>query len=335
MMNLLMSDLTKKMVSSNPFQKLLEEPNIDHTLRMILYTRFLKTYSKPTKMFQNLNDSLSLISMVLDILRVDRLTFYELSHSRDQKLVIYNLLFEYLRILCIDNPKVKNHILNLMGKFIESIEPGGEIFMKYLCFFEEFSAENLDVLKRGEVVRNYTDTILSWICQEDSLFTSQSAFLFGMLPRLLVFNGIPIKDNQQVVLRCLFNSKYTNVIGQLRGTKLDVLLRTAATEGKDELYEFEDSHNFRIIVVRDIRIRVLCAYFNALRACIEKGNPLLRKFCQNLYSLDFFKKSLSFKLPLEFKLSIIYFLEELFLVDMDGPRLTVHFIINELFDEVI
>ena len=334
MMNLLMSDLTKRLVSKNPFQSLLEDIRLEPILRLVLYTRFVKTYSKPTKIFQNLNESLSLVSTILEILRVDRLTFYELSHSTDQKLVIYNLLFEYLRIVCMDNPKVKAQIFVLMSKFIESIEPGGEIFMKYLCFFEEFAVDNLAILARPETVKVYTDTILGWICTDDTLFTCQSVFLLGMLPRLVTYQGKAIKDNQQIVLRAIFSSKHSAVLGLLRGQRLGVLLKGLAREVKEEYFEFEDAESFRLILVREPKVRVLGSYFAAIRGCIEKGNPLLRKFCQNLYPLEFFRQSLGHKLPLELRLSMLHLLEELFILDMDG-RITVSFVIDELFDDAL
>lgn len=336
MLNLLMSDMSKQIIAKNPFHFVLENEEVDNFLRHALYTRSLNEYARPPKIFQDLSVSLSLVSNLLEILRVDKLTYYDLSHSKDQKFVIYGLLFEFLRIVCIGNQKVKAQIYEEASHLIQSVESNCESFIKYLFFFEEFALDNPLVLNQPRLVHGYVESFLSLVLNSEDAFCAQSCFLLRMLPKLIKCGDQVFKENQQIVLSLIFDQRFGSVFGQLRGDKLQQFLKNFVPAPKNEVITEGGEPYKKEAVVNDSRIRFIGAYFHTLIACVEKTNPLLQRFCQNVYSLEFFQRIFGLRISnFEFNIPLLRFLIELYLSDKEPSKISINFVIEEFLDDFL
>lgn len=335
-MNLLMSEISKNVIFRNPYHFLLEHEKIEITLRQSLYIRFLKIYAKPPSIFQNLNESLNLIDTILDILSMDRLTFYELCHSRDQKFVIYNLLFEYLRIMCIDNWRVKYHVFKTLETFIKSIDTSCGMFYKYMTFFEELVIDNPLILNDPELIQTYVDCILTWIENSEDEMGNYSGYLMGILPNLTTHEGVHKKDNQQIVLSALFSKKHSKYFNRLRGMRLQVFIKSIISEQKNESLNIPGETKDTLYIIPDERIRFLSAFTQTLIACVEGSNPLLEKFCQNIFPLEFFEATLSLKgLNLDLRLPILQLLHELYIKTKYANKITFNYLVDKLIEKCV
>jgi hypothetical protein len=335
-MNLLMNEIAKNTVYKNPYQFLLEDDRLEISLRQIIYMRFLKQYAKPPSIFQNLNESLHMIDTVLEILSLNRLTFYDLAHSRDQKFVVYNLLFEYLRVMCMDNWRVKYHVFKAMQPFIESIEPNNTMFLKYMTFFEELTKDNRLILTNKKTVQSYVDCILTWVSQAEEPMDSHSTFLMGILPKLVVNEGQYSQENQQIVLSSIFAPKNSGFFNQFKGQRLQIMIKQVISDDKTNFFSKEISGSDVRFIVPDERIRFLAAFVQTLLACVESNNPLLERFCQNIYPLEFFESTLSLKsLKLDLRLPLLNFLIELHVKSKHASKVTYNYFVDSLVEHCI
>lgn len=335
-MNLLMNETAKNTVYRNQYHFLLEDETIDINLRQVLYMRFLKVFAKPPSIFQNLNESLHMIDTVLEILSIDRLTFYDLAHSRDQKFVVYNLLFEYLRVMCIDNWRVKYHIFKALQPFIESIETSNNMFLKYMAFFEELASDNMLILGNRKTVQTYVECILTWVSQTEETMDTYSSFLIGILPKLMVHEGVHIKENQQIVLSSIFSAKHASFLDQFKGQRLQIMIKTVIREDKTTYFSKDIDKTDTRFIVPDERIRFLAAFVQTLLACVEANNPLLERFCQNIFPLEFFESTISLKsLKLDLRLPLLNFLVELHVKSKHASKVTYNYFVDSLIETCI
>jgi hypothetical protein len=335
-MNLLMNEVSKNTVYRNPYQFLLEDEKLDINLRQVLYMRFLKVFAKPPSIFQNLNESLHMIDTVLEILSLDRLTFYDLAHSRDQKFVVYNLLFEYLRVMCMDNWRLKYHIFKALQPFIESIEANNSMFLKYMTFFEELVKDNKLILSNRQTVQTYVDCILTWVSQAEEEMDSYSSFLIGILPKLVVHEGEHIKENQQIVLSSIFSTRHANFFNQFKGHRLQIIIKTVIADDRTEYLTKEISKNEVRFIIPDGRIRFLASFVQSLLSCVEANNPLLERFCQNIFPLEFFETTISLKsLKLDLRLPLLNFLIELHVKSKHASKVTYNYFVDSLIESCI
>ena len=331
-----MSDISKQIITKNPFHYILENEEIDNFLTHTLYTRSLNQYARPPKIFQDLSVSLSLISNILEILRIEKLSYYELSNSKDQKFVIYSITFEFLRIVCINNQKVKAQVYEEMKFLIESMEPNCETFIKYFFFFEEFVIDNPLIIQNTKLVQVYVESFLYYILNSEDINCSQSCFLLRILPKMIKCNGAVNKDNQQIVLSHIFDNRFTSIFGQFRGDKLYQFLKNIVPAPKTEVFKETGDIYGKEGVFNDSRIRFIGAYFSVLIACVENTNPLLQKFCQNVYSLDFFNKIFMLRIwNLELNTPILKLMIELYLKEKESSKISLNFMIEEFLDDFL
>lgn len=335
-MNLMMNEVAKNTVYRNPYQFLLEDDRLDINLRQLLYIRFLKQFAKPPSIFQNLNESLHMIDTILEILSLDRLTFYDLAHSRDQKFVVYNLLFEYLRVMVMDNWRVKYHVFKALQSFIESIEPNNTMFLKYMTFFEELVKDNKLILSNKQTVQTYVNCILTWVSQAEDPMDSHSTFLIGILPKLVRHENEHLKENQQIVLSSIFSAKNNTFFNQFKGQRLQINIKSVISEDKTHYFTKEIDKSDVRFIIPDERIRFLAAFVQTLLSCVEANNPLLERFCQNIFPLEFFESTISLKsLKLDLRLPLLNFLIELHVKSKHASKVTYNYFVDTLVESCI
>ena len=154
----------------------------------------------------------------MDVVRLVKLTFYELSHARDQKFVIYSLTFDYLRFMCLGNGKVKAKVYEHIRSFFDSIDSNSELFMKFVYFFEEFIDNNEAFLLGNEtLVAKYIDCIIAWIVRENEQNGQRVCILLSVLRKFTVLDNNSINQNQKLVMTSIFSQKYSSYFSLFKG----------------------------------------------------------------------------------------------------------------------
>lgn len=337
MLDHLMRDTIKKMTMENQFHSLIELSDIDLSLRQVLYTRFVKVYAKPQRIFQHLNDSLSFTDILFEILRFDRLSFYDLSNCQDQKFIIYSLVFDYLRVVCASNSAIKETLFNYLKDFLWTIQDNKcEPFAKFMYFLEEFVTNNKQFLLERQLVQKFATTLLEWICSRETIYSTHAIFMMGILSKLVMLDKKPIVENQKIVLTALFEKRHSEVFNQFRRPRLITLLKNIQYEEDRidiDLKTLEESP--KKFVVYDSKARFLARYFETLVSCFEQGNLLLQKFCQNIYPLDLIKEAFNnIGKDLVLRNTLLRFIDELYLQTREIDKITANHIIEVFFDDV-
>ena len=211
------------------------------------------------------------------------MSYYQLMEVQDEKNILFEMFFQYLRLTSMDNESVKQAIYNQLKAFLAIDLSKSEFYPSLLYFMEELISDNRELLTNEKIVRDFANEILSFILHEDDKFKPICIFALSILKKLIMCDGEVIKESQNIILSLIFSSKYECLFSEFFGSRLGSFI-LEFEEGAEKYTSLHSTEAHKICIVNP-KLRFLNNFFLIVNASIADKNSFTENFCQNLYDL--------------------------------------------------
>ena len=328
--NALMQEVTRTFKNRNEYSDILKSLNRKTEFYQILKMRLMKKFAQPTRLFQYLNHSIHIVELLIDILRLDRISPLGIVKMETSRQRSFAKFFDYLRITCSDNDLIKQSILLKMPTFFKLNLANTKFFNNYLFFLDEWIENSHNVLADINLVKQITTQILNFLNNSEDKTDPLCILALSIIRKLIITKKRVYKENQNLILSMIFSQKYENIFSNFFGDRLKIYFNEF--DGKTRKFcDIRRANSLKISITHP-KIRFLNHYFLAVNGCITEKNRFTENFCQNLYSTKALYEIIKIPhLEISIKHSITeYMLESFILTDISHKVSQVFIVENVL-----